>query len=165
MKFTVKWPSLLIRITLSLKNPTMISQAYFCFPKHCPSEPQLLMHATTTSVSRSLHVGWGGRTNTTASIILATTAMGRDCGSDVERHITRQLLRIILTPDQFERKTGHQSEGAPAVACRNSSQGGSFRSPGRASSNRRMAATMATTMKMTVTGEGGETEKTMTEAM
>ncbi len=41
MKFTVKWPSLFIRITLSLKNPTTtrqvlcslpyVSEAYFCF--------------------------------------------------------------------------------------------------------------------------------------
>jgi hypothetical protein len=100
----------------------------------------------------------------TAIVILATTAMVRDRGSDVERRITRRLLRIILTPDQFERKTRHHREGAPAVVCRNSPRGGSFRSRGRASSDRRMAATMATTTKMTVMGEGGGTETTETEA-
>jgi hypothetical protein len=126
MKFTVKWPSLLICITLSLKNPTMTRYAYFCFPKHCPSEPQLLMHATTTSVSQSRRVGWGGRTNMTAIIILGTTRMGRDRGRDVERRITRRLLRIILPPDQFERTTRHHREGAPAVACQNCPRGGSF---------------------------------------
>jgi hypothetical protein len=62
----------------------------------------------------------------TAIVILATTAMGRDSGSDVERCITRRLLQIILTPNQFERMMRHHHEGAPAVACRNCPQGGLF---------------------------------------
>jgi hypothetical protein len=64
----------------------------------------------------------------TAIVILVTTAMGRDCGSDVEWRINRRLLRIILTPNQFERTTRHHREGAPAVVCRNCPRGGSFRS-------------------------------------
>jgi hypothetical protein len=39
MKFTVKWPSLLIRITLSLKNPTMTRyniSGLFSLPKALP---------------------------------------------------------------------------------------------------------------------------------
>ncbi len=99
----------------------------------------------------------------TAIIILATTAMGWDPGSDVERRITRRLLRIILAPDQFEKTTRHHREGALAVACRNCPQGCSFRSRGRALSNRGMVATMAATTKMTVTGERRETETTETE--
>jgi len=31
-------------------NNDKVSQAYFCFPRHCPSEPPLLLHATTSSV-------------------------------------------------------------------------------------------------------------------
>jgi hypothetical protein len=100
------------------------------------------------------HGEGGGRTDMTVIAILATTAMGRDRGSNVERGITRRLLRIILTPDQFERTTRHHREGSPAVACRNSPQGGSFCSRGRVSSDRRMAAMMATTTKMTVMGKG-----------
>jgi hypothetical protein len=82
--------------------------------------------------------------------------MGWDHGSDVERGIAHQLLRIILAPDQFKMMMQHHCEGALTVACWNSPQGGSFCSPGRVSSNRRMAAMMATTTKKTVTGEGGD---------
>jgi hypothetical protein len=56
--------------------------------------------------------------NTTAIIILATTAMGRDRGSDVKRRITRRLLRIILAPDQFERTTRDTTSLRGRLGCR-----------------------------------------------
>jgi hypothetical protein len=62
----------------------------------------------------------------TAIVILAMTVMGQDRGSDMEWCITRRLLWIILTPNQFKRTTRHHRDGAPAVTCRNCPQGGSF---------------------------------------
>jgi hypothetical protein len=130
MKFTVKWLSLLICITLSLKNPTMTRYhmtGLVLLPQALPvqtSAPNARDNGIP--ISQSCHVGWGGRSIMTAIIILATTANGRDHGSDVEWRITCRLLRIILTPNQFERMTGHHRESAPAVTCRNCPQGGLF---------------------------------------
>jgi hypothetical protein len=145
----------------SLKNPTMTRydiSGLFLLPQALPIRTSAPIARDNDIRVPKLSGGEGVRTNMTAIIILAITAMGWD------HSITRRLLRIILAPNQFERTTRHHHEGAPAVVCQNSPQGGLFCSRRRASSNRRMVATMATTMKMTVAGEGGETEMTEMEA-
>jgi hypothetical protein len=124
MKCTVKWPTLLIHITLSLKNPTMTRyniSGLFLLPQALPIQTSAPNACDGNIRLPKLSCMVGGQDEYDRYHHFG-------CGSNVERHIIHRLLRIILTLNQFERMTRHHCKGALAVTCRNCPQGGSFHS-------------------------------------